>query len=89
MQYFVAVNTGKGFITHEDNQRSHISGFPGDVWVTENNQEWAIRVGAVEKTKAEAQAIVDAAIAGQTYPENRPDGPQNPNAGQQIVITLP
>ena len=62
MQYFVAENTGKGFITHEDNQKSHISGFPGNVWVTENNQEWATRVGAVEKTKAEAQAIVDAEI---------------------------
>lgn len=90
MKYFVATNTGKGFITHEDNQLSHIAGFPGNVWVTGDiNTTWAARVGAVEKTKEEAQALVDAAIAGQTYPENKPDGPQNPNAGQQIVVTLP
>lgn len=83
MQYFVAVNTGNGFITHQDNQRSHIAGYPGDVWVTADNQPWAARVGAVEKTKVEAQALVDAAIAGQVYPEG------HPQAGQQVVITLP
>ena len=88
MKYFVAENTGKGFITHEDNQLSHIAGYPANIWVTENTA-WAERVSAVEKTKEEAQALVDAAIAGQTYPENEPGGPQNPNAGQQIVITLP
>lgn len=63
MQYYTAVNTGVGFITYEDNERSHISGYPGDVWVTEDNQIWADRVGAVAKTKEEAQAIVDAACA--------------------------
>jgi len=90
MKYFVAENTGKGFITHEDNQLSHIAGYPGNVWVTGDiNVAWAEHVGAVEKTKEEAQALVDAAIAGQKYPENEPDGPQNPNAGQQIVVTLP
>lgn len=82
MNYFVAINTGKGFITHEDNERSHIAGYPGDVWVTENNQTWATRVGAIEKTKAEAQALVDAAIEGKTYLEG-------PDEGKQIVITLP
>ena len=90
MKYFVAENTGKGFITHEDNQLSHISGYPGNVWYTGDIQtSWAARVGAVEKTKEEAQALVDAAIAGQTYPENELGEPQNPNAGQQIVVTLP
>jgi hypothetical protein len=68
MQYYVAVNTGVGFITHEDNQRSHIAGYPANVWVTENNQTWATRVGAVEKTKAEAQALVDA-VVNQTQTE--------------------
>lgn len=63
MQYYVAVNYGVGFITHEDNERSQISGYPGDVWVTEDNQIWADRVGAVAKTKLEAQTIVDEAIA--------------------------
>ena len=54
MKYFVAENTGKGFITHEDNQLSHISGYPGNVWYTGDIQTtWAARVGAVEKTKEE------------------------------------
>lgn len=84
MKYFVAENTGKGFITHEDNQLSHISGYPGNVWYTGDIQaSWAARVGAVEKTKEEAQALVDAAIAGQVYPEG------NPQEGQQVVVILP
>ena len=82
MAYFVAENTGKGFITHDDNASSHVSGHPGNIWITENTA-WATRVGAVSKTKEEAQALVDAAIAGKTYPEG------TEKAGQQIVITLP
>jgi hypothetical protein len=62
MQYYTAVNTGYGFITHEDNERSYIEEFPGQLYITENNQIWADRVGAIAKTKAEAQAICDAAI---------------------------
>lgn len=82
MKYFQAENTGKGFITHQDNEVAHISGYPADIWVTENTA-WAARVGAVEKTKEEAQAIIDAAIAGTVYPE------RHPQAGQQVVVTLP
>jgi len=82
MAYYHALNTGKGFITHEDNELAHISGYPGDVWVTENTT-WAARVSAVEKTKIEAQALVDAAISGSVYPEG------HPNAGEQVVVTLP
>lgn len=82
MAYYVAVNTGKGFITHEENETAHIAGYPGDVWVTENTT-WASRVGATSETKIEAQAIVDAAISGSVYPEG------NPNAGEQVVVTLP
>ena len=61
-KYYQAENYGKGFITHEDSERSPISGYPGNIWVTENF-EWAERVGAVEKTKEEAQAIVDTAVS--------------------------
>jgi hypothetical protein len=82
MHYYQATNTGVGFITHEDNESAHVAGFPADIWVTENTT-WATRVGAVEKTKEEAQALVDASIVGQVYPEG------SENAGQQIVITLP
>jgi hypothetical protein len=82
MTYYVAVNTGKGFITHEENELAHIAGYPGDVWVTDN-ATWASRVGAIEKTKEEAQTLVDAAISGSVYPEG------HPNVGEQVVVTLP
>lgn len=82
MKYFVKENSGKGFITHEDNKLSHVSGYPANVWVTDNTV-WATRVGAVEKTKEEAQSLVNAEIDGKVYPE------EHPNAGQQIVVILP
>jgi len=83
MKYYHAVNYGKGFISHEDNERCYISGWPGDIYVTETNNEWAQRINATEKTKAEAQALVDAAIAGNVYPED------HPQAGEQVVVELP
>ena len=61
MAYYHATNTGKGFITHADNESAHVAGYPGDVWITEN-ATWATRVGATSKTQAEAQALVDASI---------------------------
>ena len=82
MAYYQVENTGLGFITHEDSEAAHVAGFPANIWVTENNT-WATRVGAIEKTKEEAQALVDAELAGQVYPEGLE------SAGQQIVVTLP
>jgi hypothetical protein len=82
MAYYQATNTGKGFITHPDNESAHVAGYPGEVWITENST-WAARVGAVSKTKVEAQALVDAAIAGSVYPEG------HANEGQQVVLILP
>ena len=81
IKYYVAANTGKGFITHADNLSSHIAGHPADVWITENTT-WAARVSAVEKTQVEAQALVDAALVGKTYA-------QGPNSGSAITHTLP
>ncbi len=75
--YYEARNYGKGFIQHVDNEQSHITGYPGNVWVTEN-ASWALRVGAAERSKVEAQALVDAAIEG-----------TNDADGNQIVINLP
>jgi hypothetical protein len=82
MAYYQVENTGLGFITHEDNEIAHVAGFPANIWVTDN-AAWAERVNAVEKTKEEAQALIDASIAGQVYPEG------TENAGEQVVITLP
>ena len=81
MKYYTgAENYGKGFITHEDNERSQIEGYPGDVWLSDpGNDPWATRVGAAEVTKEQAQALVDTAIAGAI----------DPNTGEQVVIILP
>ena len=76
-KYYEKENLGKGFITHEDNELAHISGYPGNVWITENTA-WAVRVGAVEKTKLEAQTLVNTAING-SVDEN----------GDQVVLNLP
>ena len=51
------------------------------MWGT-TNTAWATRVGAVSKTKSQAQTIVDAAISGSYYMEG-------PNSGSQVEITLP
>ena len=82
MKYYISENTGEGFITHEDNEISHISEYPGNVWVTENTA-WAERVNTIEISKEEAQSKVDAELEGKVYPE------YNENAGEQIVIILP
>jgi|TARA_R110002051_G_scaffold293122_1_gene358088 hypothetical protein len=81
MAYYEATNTGKGFITHADNESAHVAGYPGDIWGT-TNTTWAARVGATSKTKSQAQAIVDADISGSYYMEG-------PDSGSQVVVTLP
>ena len=85
-KYYQAENTGKGFITHGDQELAHISGYPGDVWVTENTA-WAVRVGAVEKTKIEAQTLVNSAISGSLVDSN--GFPTTGSDGTQLVINLP
>jgi len=69
-KYSVKENWGKNangdsFIRHEDRKQFTIEGFPGNVWVTEDNvyaDRWIGRHGAVAKTKSQAQAIVDSEI---------------------------
>ena len=59
--YGTATNTGKGFFTHEDRQKFFLRGYPADVWCVGNNVEgarWLADKNGVEKTKAEAQALV-------------------------------
>ena len=67
--YGTATNTGKGFFTHADRRAFHLRGFPADVWVignTEKGAYWLAEKNGVEKTKAEAQALVTAEVeAGQ------------------------
>ena len=81
MAYYTIANTGKGFITHTDNESAHVAGYPGDVWVTENST-WATRVGATSKTQAEAQLLVDAAVSGTYYDE----GPLSGSAVSGTIV---
>ena len=76
-KYYQTENTGKGFITHEDNELAHISGYPGNVWVTENTA-WAAKHSLVEMEKVTAQTIVNTTISG-SVDEN----------GDQIILNLP
>jgi len=69
-KYSVKENWGKNangdsFIRHEDRMMFYIEGFPGNVWVTDDNvyaDRWIARHSATAKTKSEAQAIVDSEI---------------------------
>ena len=85
LKYYESTNTGKGFITHAENESAHIAGHPGDVWTTENTT-WAARVSATEKTVEQAQALVDAALSGSVYPDDHHDEALR---GQQVTYTLP
>jgi len=64
-KYIVAIANGTNFIHYEDNNAITIVGYPGNLYaVTDDDlgQSWINRVGGVEKTKVEAQAIVDTAV---------------------------
>ena len=63
MKYCIAENTGQGFITHRDNFLFEFQGYPLNIWVLKDNTgdlDWIQRVNGVEKTKEEAQALLDA-----------------------------
>ena len=77
MKYYKGKNTGKGFITNEDNEVGHIKDWGYDIWATEN-WRWAHFRGLAEISKEDAQRKIDLAIYGQED-EN----------GDQIVVTLP
>ena len=63
--YGVAANTGKGFFTAEDRRKFFLRGYPADVWMVGNNVDgamWLAEKGGREKTKAKAQALIDADV---------------------------
>ena len=63
--YGVLSNTGKGFFTAEDRRNFFLRGYPANVWVIGNNERgacWMADRNGVEKTKAEAQALIDAEV---------------------------
>ena len=63
--YGVAENTGKGFFTANDRQKFFIRGYPANVWMVGNNVDgamWLAEKNGVEKTKEEAQALINAEV---------------------------
>jgi hypothetical protein len=94
-KYCVAECWGKGFITHSDSSKYQVSGFPGNVWqIPANNQDanlWVNKVAGSFKTKAEAQAIVDAEVATaqaayDALPEELKNNPVNRQRPTAIVL---
>ncbi len=63
--YGVLTNTGKGFFTAEDRRKFFLRGYPADVWMIGNNVDgamWLAEKNGVEKSKSEAQALIDAEV---------------------------
>ena len=77
MKYYEGKNTGKGFITNEDNEVGYIQDCGYDILKTDN-WRWAHFRGLTEISKADAQRKIDIAVYG-----------QEDDNGEQIVITLP
>ena len=91
--YGTATHTGKGFFTREDRLNFHLRGYPGDVWVIGNNEKgayWLADRNGVEKTKAEAQAIVTAEVeAAKAAWDALSDEDKAAHPGRPTDITLP
>ena len=91
--YGTATNTGKGFFTAEDRRAFFLRGFPADVWCIGNNVDgarWLAEKNGVEKTKAEAQALVTAEIeAAQAAWDALPEADKTDMNPRPTDITLP
>ena len=92
--YGVATNTGKGFFTAEDRRAFFLRGYPADVWMVGNNVAgamWLAEKNGVEKTKAEAQALITAEVeAGQAaYDALSDEEKAQPGNTRPTDITLP
>ena len=91
--YGTATNTGKGFFTAEDRRAFFLRGYPADVWVVGNNEKgamWLAEKNGVEKTKAEAQALVDAEVqAAQAVWDALPEEQKTDMNPRPTDITLP
>ena len=91
--YGTATNTGKNFFTVEDRRNFFLRGYPADVWVVGNNEKgtlWLAEKNGVEKTKAEAQALVDANItAAQAAWDAMSDEEKSRTPDRPTDITLP
>ena len=92
--YGVVTNTGKGFFTAEDRRKFFLTGYPADVWMIGNNVDgamWLAEKNGVEKTKAEAQALIDAEVqAAQAVWDAQSDEEKaQPGNSRPTDVTLP
>jgi len=92
--YGVVTNTGKGFFTAEDRRKFFLRGYPADVWMIGNNVDgamWLAEKNGVEKTKAEAQALIDAEVqAAQAVWDAQSDEEKaQPGNSRPTDVTLP
>ena len=92
--YGVAENTGKGFFTAEDRRKFFLRGYPANVWMVGNNVDgamWLAEKNGVEKTKAEAQALITAEVeAGQAaYDALSDEEKARPTNNRPTAVTLP
>ena len=91
--YGVATNTGKGFFTAEDRRKFFLRGYPANVWMIGNNVDgamWLAEKNGVEKTKAEAQALIDAEVtAAQEAWDALPEEQKTDMNPRPTDITLP
>ena len=90
--YGTATNTGKGFFTPEDRLNFFLRGYPGDVWVIGNNEKgalWLAEKNGVEKTKAEAQAIVTAEVEAAQAAWDAMSDDEKADSTRPSDITLP
>ena len=91
--YGVATNTGKGFFTAEDRRAFFLRGYPANVWMVGNNVAgamWLAEKNGVEKTKSEAQALIDAEVqAAQAEWDAKTDEEKAMTPGRPADVILP
>ena len=90
--YGTATNTGKGFFTAEDRRSFYLAGHPANVWVIGYNEKgarWLAEKGGVEKTKAEAQALVTAEVTAAQEAWDALSDEQKTMNNRPTDITLP
>jgi hypothetical protein len=91
--YGVATNTGKGFFTANDRRAFFLRGYPANVWMVGNNVEgasWLAEKNGVEKTKSEAQALINAEVqAHQAEWDAQTDEEKANSQGRPGDVTLP
>ena len=90
--YGTATNTGKGFFTHQDRLNFFLRGYPAEVWCVGNNVEgarWLADKNGVEKTKAEAQALVTAEVEAAQATWDALSAEEQAHTSRPGPITLP